>query len=584
MATYGRVLVLAWADILAVYAMWLLMAYLTDVWRLEITNASTIVTILWGLFALFPLFQAFIVDSLTSTYGMLFISTASFSAGLGLLTMSTPPLAQRTGSCSEYKPECIGQPQKALLYTAVPLIAFGLAGNLTCCSTFIAERANTTGQTNVTWKNCVWFVYGDLPRLVVTLVAVLGLPYVNPWSLRFGIPAICTLVATLLFFSTLCSYKNSSKANGSPLTILFRVFVAAFSKLFYRIPTDPKDLFEIQNPQRYSVPHTMSLRCLDKAAIVTPTKTLEEQEKNTWRLCRVTEVEETKKVVRMVPLWTTFILCGVVKAVGYTYFIEQLNHMNPKVGRLKVPLVVIIWLYEQAKLKFAELSSVVFITCLGLKKPAAPTFGIAASMILAILCCITAAKVESRRLGVVQMHGLVDKHDERVPMTMFWLLPQFLLLGAFEGVFNSSAGFFFVDLSSMQRFLSLSPGSIQRFVDQSQVSMQRYLGFFLSGVWGVGILGSILSVYVVGKISEKGGKQMNWFQHDLNQSRLDKYYWTLAWLMAVNLVVFIVVAVIYRYKESKLKDEELGDVGFDNVNVTRTFTLNCCCWNYEYNY
>ncbi|KAL7136286.1 hypothetical protein ABFS83_10G019300 [Erythranthe nasuta] len=513
MATYGRVLVLAWADILAVYAMWLLMAYLTDVWRLEIAHASTIVAILWGLFALLPLFQAFLVDTLTGTYGMLFISTASFTAvltiiiphpgpsinsyqsynvqlffrfqGLGLLTMSTPPvLARSTGSCSEYKPECIGQPQKALLYTAVPLIAFGLAGNLTCCSTFIAERANTTGQSNVTWKNCAWFVYGDLPRLVVTVVAVLGIPYVNPWSLRFGIPAICTLVATLLFFSTLCSYKNNSKANGSPLTILFRVFVAAFSKLFYRIPTDPKDLFEIQNPQRYSVPHTMSLRCLDKAAIVTPTNSREEQEKNKWRLCRVTEVEETKKVVRMVPLWTTFILCGVVKAVGYTYFIEQLNHMNPKVGRLKVPLVVIIWLYEQAKLKFAELSSVVFITCLGLKKPAAPTFGIAASMILAILCCITAAKVESRRLGVVQMHGLVDKHDERVPMTMFWLLPQFLLLGAFEGVFNSSAGFFFVDLSSVQRFLSLSPGSIQRFVDQSQVSMQRYLGFFLSGVWG----------------------------------------------------------------------------------------------------
>ncbi|KAL7136281.1 hypothetical protein ABFS83_10G019000 [Erythranthe nasuta] len=579
MATYGRVLVLAWADILAIYAMWLLMAYLTDVWRLELTHASTIVTILWALFALFPLFQAFLADTLIGTYGMLFISTASFSVGLGLLTMSTPPvLARSTGSCSEYKPECIAQPQKALLYTAVPLIAFGLAGNLTFCSTFISERANTTGEINVTWKNCSCFVYSDLPRLIVTLVAVLGLPYVNPWSLRFGIPAICTLVATLLFFSTLSSYKNNSKPNGSPLTILFRVFVAAVSKFFYRVPADSNELYEIRNSQLHLIPHSRSLRCLDKAAILIPTNTLEEQEKNKWRLCRVTEVEMTKTIVRMIPLWLTFILCGVVKAVGFTYFIEQLNHMNPKVGSLKVPLVLIIWFYEQAKVNCAQLCAI-FITFLGFitgsSKKVASSFGIGVSMILAILCCITAAKVESRRLGVVQMHGLVDKHGERVPMTMFWLLPQFLLLGAFEGFFTSSSILFFIDLSWMQGFIDQTLdsmdepieqtlASMQRFIDQPHIVMKKYLGLFNSGFSGIGILASILTVFVVGKISEKGGKQMNWFQHDLNQSRLDKYYYTLAWLLAVNLVVFTVVAVFYRYKANRLKDREAAPQRGDN--------------------
>ncbi|KAL8039203.1 hypothetical protein ABFX02_10G019500 [Erythranthe guttata] len=568
MATYGRVLVLAWADILAIYAMLLLMAYLTDVWRLELTHASTIVTILWGLFSLFPLFQAFLADTLIGTYGMLVISTASFSAGLGLLTMSTPPvLAHSTGSCSEYKPECIGYVQKVLLYTALPLIAFGLSGHVNFSTTFITERINAE-ETDSEGNCCGRFVYGDLPRVILTVVAVLGLPYINPWSLRFGIPAICTLVATLLFFSTLCSYKNTLKPNGSPLTILFRVFVAAFSKLFYRIPTDPKELFEIQNPQLYSAPHTMSLRCLDKAAILMPTKTVEEQANNRWRLCRVTEVEMTKGVVRLIPVWLTFILCGVVKAVGFTYFIEQLNHMNPKVGSLKVPLVLIIWYHEQAKLKFAQ-TCAVLITFLGLitgSKKLASSIGIAISMILAILCCITAAAVESRRLGVVQRHGLVDKHDERVPMTMFWLLPQFILLGAFEGFLTSGANLFVVDLSWMQRFLEQpdelteelidrSPASLQRFIDQPHIVMQRYLGLFNSAISGIGILGSILMVFVVGKISENGGK-MNWFQHDLNRSRLDKYYWTLSWLMAVNLVVFIVVAVFYRHKGNRLRDRE----------------------------
>ncbi|XP_012831766.1 PREDICTED: protein NRT1/ PTR FAMILY 5.5-like [Erythranthe guttata] len=231
----------------------------------------------------------------------------------------------------------------------------------------------------------------------------------------------------------------------------------------------------------------------------------------------------TKSVVRLIPVWLTFILCGVVKAVGFTYFIEQLNHMNPKVGSLKVPLVLIIWYHEQAKLKFAQ-TCAVLITFLGLitgSKKLASSIGIAISMILAILCCITAAAVESRRLGVVQRHGLVDKHDERVPMTMFWLLPQFILLGAFEGFLTSGANLFVVDLSWMQRFLEQpdelteelidrSPASLQRFIDQPHIVMQRYLGLFNSGISGIGILGSILMVFVVGKISENGGK-MNWF-------------------------------------------------------------------------
>lgn len=83
-------------------------------------------------------------------------------------------------------------------------------------------------------------------------------------------------------------------------------------------------------------------------------------------------------------------------------------------------------------------------------------------MILAILCCITAAKVENRRLGVVQKHGLVDKIDQTVPMTMFWMLPQFVLLGAFKGIFNYSA--------------------ISFFIDQSPVLTQRYLPFMINAV------------------------------------------------------------------------------------------------------
>ena len=58
-------------------------------------------------------------------------------------------------------------------------------------------------------------------------------------------------------------------------------------------------------------------------------------------------------------------------------------------------------------------------------------------------------------------------------------------------------------------------------------------------------MGSVLSVYVVGKISESGGKP-SWFQDTLNKSRLDNYYWTLTVLSSINLVLYILVALWYK--------------------------------------
>ncbi|XP_011094986.1 protein NRT1/ PTR FAMILY 5.5 isoform X2 [Sesamum indicum] len=556
MATVGRVVVLLWVDILAMYAMYVMMAYLTNVWKLGFTHAAAIVNIFWGVVTVLPLLLAFLVDTILGNYWMLLISSFAYSAGLGFLTMSTPPvLSNAMGTCSEYKPECIGQGQKVLFYTALPLIAFGMAGHLTSWNSFIAEQFS--GEEEDLDHNTFWrFFFSIFAVIITTIVAVLALPYIKPWSLRFGIPAICTLVATLLFFSGSCSYKYL-RPTGSPLTMFIRVFVAAASKLFYTTPRDVKELYEIQNPEIHSVPHTRSLRCLDKAAILIPTKPREEQEKNMWRLCTVTEVEETKTIIRMIPVWMTFILCGVVSSIGFTYFVEQLDHLNHKVGRLTVPSVALLWFYEQAQNQCTKLYAK-FSNALGESgsRKFAPSFGIAVSMILAILCCITAAKVENRRLGVVQKHGLVDKPDETVPMTMFWLLPQFVLLGAFNGIFNYS--------------------TICFFIDQSPATTRNYLPFFISGVFGVGILGSVLSVFVVGKVSESRGK-MNWFQHNLNGSRLDKYYWTLAWLMAINLVIFVVVGVFYRYRESELEDQEGEEFGGIDEPYNDDSKCFCCC-------
>lgn len=139
-------------------------------------------------------------------------------------------------------------------------------------------------------------------------------------------------------------------------------------------------------------------RCLNKAAIILPNRTLEQQKRNRWRLCRIQEVEATKFVLRTIPMCTTFIMLGVVSSIGFSYFIAQADKLDRRAGKIAaVPIPILLLIYSIARPQF--LSWYVSLTsCSGCTRPDS-AFGMIVSHILAILSCITAAKVEDRRRG-----------------------------------------------------------------------------------------------------------------------------------------------------------------------------------------
>lgn len=248
------------------------------------------------------------------------------------------------------------------------------------------------------------------------------------------------------------------------------------------------------------------------------------------------EVEDAKIAVRMVPMWLTFIMCGVVSSVANTYFVEQANHMNPKIGKWKVPTQILLLLFKSGQSTFGAAAFVL----LKISKRYAPSVGIGVAMVFSVLCCITAARIEKKRLNVIRRHDLLDKPDEDIPMSVYWLLFQFFLLSGLDSFLEKSVAEFYTN--------------------QSPKSMQKYLGYFTKAVSGVGFMCSYLSVYVVGKISERGGKT-NWFQFTLNRSRLDRYYWVLAALSSVNLIAFVFVAKCYSYQNPETMNEEGAETG-----------------------
>ncbi|KAL8526738.1 hypothetical protein ACS0TY_015806 [Phlomoides rotata] len=106
-----------------------------------------------------------------------------------------------------------------------------------------------------------------------------------------------------------------------------------------------------------------------------PPGTNPQDETNRWKLCSVTEVESAKITLRMVPMWTTFIVWGIVSSVGNTYFIEQASKMNRKLGTWKVPLHILLLLSHWAKKLFIDSLANRYhnkLSCL----PSEPLFGV----------------------------------------------------------------------------------------------------------------------------------------------------------------------------------------------------------------
>lgn len=199
--------------------------------------------------------------------------------GLVFLSLSTPPvLAKATGTCKAYMPQCIGHTQKALFYTALALIAVGISGHfVSLVALFVNQFENGTKQDDnaeeimsqlqfQTVKTMLVIVTNHKVKAfqacLVVLFPVIGLialPYIKPWSFRFGIPAICTLVATIAFLLGWDKYKDNI-SKGSPVTNVFRVLAASTLKMFHKLPTESSELYEKNQHNVQKLHHTGGLR------------------------------------------------------------------------------------------------------------------------------------------------------------------------------------------------------------------------------------------------------------------------------------------------------------------------------------
>ena len=129
-------------------------------------------------------------------------------------------------------------------------------------------------------------------------------------------------------------------------------------------------------------------------------------------------------------------------------------------------------------------------------------------MVLSVAAMAAAAEVERRRVGFYHCGG--------GKLSIFWLLPQYVLLGVAD-VFT---------VVGMQEF----------FYGGVPASMRTIgIGLYLS-VFGVGSFLSSGLIWAVDSLTEG-----SWFSEEIGGGHLDRFYWLLSVLCAFSFVVFVLI-------------------------------------------
>lgn len=226
---------------------------------------------------------------------------------------------------------------------------------------------------------------------------------------------------------------------------------------------------------------------------------------------------------------TMFIPCTVLAQLN-TLFVKQGTTLHRRIGpRFQIPPASLAAFVTISMLASVVLYDRYFVKAMRswTKNPRGITLlqRIGAGIFLQIVVMLTASLVERRRLRVARAHGL-DKTGGQVPISIFTLLPQFVLMGVADA-------------------FSLA-GIIEFFYDQAPESAKSLGTSYTYTANGVGNFLSSLLLKLVSHITSARGE--GWILNNLNASHLDYYYALLAVLSAVNFAFFLWLARSYPYK------------------------------------
>ncbi|XP_038889646.1 protein NRT1/ PTR FAMILY 4.4-like isoform X1 [Benincasa hispida] len=487
-----------------------LITYVFSEMHFPLSKSANVVTNFVGTVFFLSLLGGFLSDSYLGSFRTMLIFGFIELAGFTLLTVQAHYPGLRPAACEMGRKEgheCIeAKGYEALMFfSALYLVALGsgcLKPNIISHGADQFQRQDPTQFKKLsTFFNCAYFAFctGEL----IALTLLVWLQTHSGMDLGFGVSTAVMLLALISLLSGTSFYRNNPP-RGSIFTPIAQVFVAAYSKRKLQIcPSNSEMLHGSQNGV-VKLLHTHKFRFLDKACIRSEEGRLGIREESPWKLCTIKQVEQVKIILSVIPIFACTIIFNTILAQLQTFSVQQGASMNtwltnsfqiPPASLQAIPYLILIFLVPLYETVFVPLAH----RLTGIDSGISPLQRVGTGLFVATFSMVSAALVEQKRRTSTSSSSL----------SILWIAPQFVIFGVSE--------------------LFTAVGLIEFFYKQSVEGMQSFLTAMTYCSYSFGFYLSSLLVSLVNKIS--GG----WLSHnDLNNDRLDLFYWLLAGLSLVN--------------------------------------------------
>ncbi|CAA0330581.1 unnamed protein product [Arabidopsis thaliana] len=494
-----------------------LITYFTEALGESTAVAASNVNLWLGTAAFLPLIWGSIADSFLGRFRTILLTSSFYIMGLGLLTFSAtiPSLCND----QETRESCVSQVKVIIFFCALYLIALGEGGFKVCLRAFGADQFDEQDPNESKAKSSYfnWLYFAISIGILTTRLVTNYVQENLSWALGYAIPCLSMMLALFLFLLGIKTYRFSTGGEGrqgkkhdNPFVRIGRVFVAA-ARNRRQTPSDTCLLLPNESTKKF--------RFLDRAVIS----------------CDSYEVEEAKAVLSLIPIWLCSLVFGIVFAQSPTFFTKQGSTMDRSISStLQVPAATLQCFISLAILVFIPIYDRLFVPIARsiTRKPAGITTlqRISTGIFLSIISMVIAALVEMKRLKTARDHGLVDSPKATVPMSVCWLIPQYILFGVSD-VFTMVGlqEFFYGEVPPQLRSMGLA--------------------LYLS-IIGIGNFLSSFMVSVIEEATSQSG-QVSWFSNNLNQAHLDYFYWLLACLSSLAFIFTVYFAKSYVYNSPK---------------------------------
>ncbi|KAM7519252.1 hypothetical protein LguiB_018214 [Lonicera macranthoides] len=443
------------------------------------------------------------------------------------------------------------QYQVILFFFSLYLVAFAQGGHKPCVQAFGADQFDSSDPEECKSKSSFfnWWYFGLCGGTVVSLSVLTYIQDNLGWGLGFGIPCIVMGFALVIFLLGTTTYRFTVKGDDkSPFVRIGQVFVTAA-----RNWRTPLSAISLEEEARGTLPDSEHSTC---SAAFSPPLDVPQDAERWWspgrflnkallspdglkendKVCGISQVNEAKAVLRLVPIWATCLGYAIVFAQSPTLFTKQGVTMDRSLGLtfeipaaslqvfISLSIVILMPIYDRI---FVPITRAIT------HKPSGITMlqRIGTGMVLSILSMAIAALTETKRLETALASGLVNDPEVTLPMSVWWLVPQYVLFGVSD-VFT---------MVGLQEF----------FYDQVPIELKSLgLALYLS-IFGVG---SFLSSFLISIIDNTTGAsgQDGWFSDNLNKGHLDYFYWLLAGISAVALVAYLLFTRSYIYNRGNM--------------------------------